>query len=203
MNLGPNKKQSSRTPQTLYPVILTVPPQTTDLEPRERVTYLSRHARQALKLSAEKSGLVLERLKKDDRGVPLPSNGIYWSLTHKPRYVGGVAAQTPVGIDIEQIRPCSENLFRKTATQQEWELAGSEADSLPIFFRYWTAKESVLKISGDGLTGLSKCRIQQIIDDRHLTVAYHGRAWHVEHLFFDNHVASIVKDTDTIEWTVG
>ena len=104
---------------TIYPVILRVPEEKRDLKGREKVRYLSRYARDALSLSAEKSRIVLSRLPKDDDGIPQPVDGNYWSLTHKSEYVGGVVGRTKIGIDIEKIRSFSPGLFKKTANPEE------------------------------------------------------------------------------------
>ncbi|MBU4101004.1 MAG: hypothetical protein KKH20_06460 [Proteobacteria bacterium] len=93
--------------ETIYPVILAVPEEIRQLTGKNRVLNLSKHARQALEISAQKSCIHLSDLLKDKNGAPLPFNGNYWSLTHKPDYVGGVVASTRIGIDIEKIRPCS------------------------------------------------------------------------------------------------
>jgi 4'-phosphopantetheinyl transferase len=184
----------------IYPVILSVPVGAKDLTRRARVKYLSRHARRALEISAEKSGVKLGELIKEDNGSPLPFNGNYWSVTHKPEYVGGVIASEQIGIDIEKIRPCSKGLFKKTADDREWALA--DTDSLTLFFRYWTSKEAVLKAGGAGLTDLSKCRIVKIIDDNNLIINYKNKKWFVEQFFFKGHVASVIKTTSHIEWTI-
>jgi len=188
--------------QTIYPVILAVPDEVGDFKPRDRVQFLSRHARLALKLSAQKSNLPLGKLKQDENGAPLPSNGIYWSITHKTQYVGGVVAPAPIGIDIERIRKCAPGLFAKTAGDREWALAESEQDSLLTFFRYWTSKEALVKTSGSGLKDLLKCQVTRIIDDRHLKIRYSGREWLIEHFYFDQHIASITQDTNQIEWAL-
>lgn len=188
-----------RTP-ILYPVILAVPDKEQKLTGREKVANLSNHARRALEISAQKSCIELGDLTKNENGAPLPFGGNYWSLTHKPRYVGGVIAPTQIGIDIEKIRPCSEALFRKTANESEWGL--SDADSFKLFFRYWTSKESVLKASGTGIRDLSKCRIVQIIDHNHLVINYEDRKWLIEHFYFDGHIASVVKNDFDVEWTI-
>ena len=135
-------------------------------------------------------------------GAPLPLNDIYWSITHKTRYVGGVVAPTPVGIDIERIRECSRGLFAKTAGDREWNLADAQKSSLLTFFRYWTSKEALVKTSGSGLKDLLKCQVTQIIDDRHLKIRYSGREWLIENFYFDQHIASITQDTYQIEWTL-
>jgi 4'-phosphopantetheinyl transferase len=191
--------QTRPRPAIIYPVILAVPDKEQQLKGREKVSFLSKHARKALEISAKKSRLQLTDLKKDEKGVPLPFNGHYWSLTHKSKYVAAVIASTPIGIDIEKIRSCSKALFRKTARDSEWKL--SDTDPFILFYRYWTSKESVLKASGTGIRDLSKCRIIQIIDDNHLVIDYRNQEWLLEHFYFDRHIASIVKNDFHVEWT--
>jgi 4'-phosphopantetheinyl transferase len=188
--------------QILHPVILAVPEEVREYKPKDRVTFLSKHARKALELSAEKSGISRLELKKDENGVPLPFDGTYWSITHKTEYVGGVVSPDPIGIDIEKIQPCSRGLFKKTAGDTEWDLADRIEDDFSTFYRYWTSKEAVLKATTTGIKDLLKCRIHDILDDQHLRIDYHDKRWHVEHFFFDDHIASIVQNDFTIEWTI-
>ncbi len=183
----------------IHPVILVVPDKKRQLTGREKVSFLSRHARRALEISAQKSRIQLGDLKKDENGVPLPFNGNYWSITHKTGYVAGVIAREKIGIDIEKIRPFKEALYRKTAHDREWGL--SDADKIILFFRYWTSKESVLKASGTGIRDLLKCRIERIIDDNRLVINYKEQRWHIEHFYFNGHIASVVKNNVDVEWT--
>ncbi len=183
----------------IYPVILPVPENKLALKGRDKVEFLSRHARRALAISVGKAGMVLDVFPKDADGVPVSVNGIHWSLSHKSLYVCGVAAWRPVGIDIEKIRPCSEALFDRIAREGEWETAGGK--SFDSFFRYWTAKEAVLKATGDGIKGLSRCRVIRIVDDTHLVITYTGREWIIEHLFFNGHIASVTKSGYDPQWT--
>ena len=199
MDKIPNHKSQTQNP-TLYPVILPVPERVKSFKPRDRVIYLSRHARRALEMSAAKSEITLGDLSKGENGAPLPFNGIYWSISHKPDFVGGVVALHRIGIDIERIKPCSDALFRKTANDDEWTLAGPAGKSLNLFFRYWTAKEAVLKAAGTGLKDLSTCRVRRITSDLHLLIEYQDHSWQIEHFFFNNHIASIVSGADHIDW---
>lgn len=185
----------------IYPVILPVPIEARGLSPGRRGRFLSRHAREALRRSAERMRVDLGPLEKDARGAPLPANGLYWSVTHKPEYVGGVVAPTPVGLDLEKIRPCSEALFRKTAAAQEWALADGRDREL-LFFRYWTAKEAVLKTGGEGIKDLSRCRVRRVVDAAHLLLDYAGRPWTVEQVFFDGHIASAAARGVRLEWVL-
>jgi 4'-phosphopantetheinyl transferase len=185
---------------TIYPVILAVPEADQHLKTRKRVENLSFHARKALDISAEKSGVVVTSLLKDEHGAPLPFDGNYWSVTHKPAYVGGVIGSKRIGIDIEKIRTCSPALFKKTANDSEWKL--SNEDAFTLFFRYWTAKESVLKASSAGIRDLSKCRVVHVMDTNHLVIDYQDKAWIIEHFFFNGHIASVVKYDVNVKWTL-
>ncbi len=167
---------------------------------REKVRALRHRAREALEISAQKSGVVLGELKKNKNGAPIPFNGIYWSLTHKSKYVAGVTCPEQIGIDIEEIRPCPAPLFDKIADSREWRLI--DEDKFKSFFRYWTSKEATLKAVGTGLTELSKCHIERVIDDVHLITQHRGVRFHIEHHFFKGHIASIVTNSFQVIWTL-
>jgi 4'-phosphopantetheinyl transferase len=188
--------------KTLFPVIVKIPEKEASLKGRHLVSALKKYARISLALSAEKSGVTLPaHLEKDENGAPVLLNGIHWSLSHKPEFAAGVVAPARTGIDIEKIRPYSKALEKKTAGPEEWHLKNAET-SERFFFRYWTAKESVLKATGKGLKALSSCRVEKIHDERHLTIACMGKNWHIETFYFNDHVASIVKNDYSIVWSV-
>jgi len=185
--------------QTIHPVILAVPDKARQLTGREKVSFLSRYARKAVEISAQKNGIQLGDLKKDEHGVPLPFDGNFWSVTHKTGYVAGVIARESIGIDLEKLRPVKEALFRKTAHDSEWAL--SDTKNTVLFFRYWTSKESVLKASGTGIRDLLQCRIERIIDNNVLVINYKEQHWDIEHFYFNGHIASVVKNNVDVEWT--
>ena len=194
-----NKAMQLKKATALQPVIMPVPAAHRQLRGREMVAALRHHARNALAHSARFSRMTLGALKKDGNGAPLPSNGVYWSLSHKRAYVAAVVAPHPVGIDIEALRPTSAGLRRRIASADEWALAPEVSDTL--FFRYWTAKEAVLKAVGRGLAALESCRIHKIVDDTHIEVSYDGAVWHiVQHWTEDNHIVAVTAANDDIEW---
>jgi len=166
---------------------------------REKVAVLRKAARAALRRSARDSGMVLGDLEKNDAGAPLPSNGVHWSLTHKESYVAAVTSPVPIGIDIEKDRPCSEGLYQRIAGPAEWKLASQMTQRL--FFRYWTAKEAVLKAVGQGMVGLSRCHIAKILDDTRMELTYDGSLWRVAQCWVArDHIVTVTVDDADIEW---
>jgi 4'-phosphopantetheinyl transferase len=185
---------------TLYPVVLSVPDEGRSLSGRDKVVSLSKHARQALEISAKKSRIKVKSFLKNSDGIPQPFDGNYWSITHKPEYVGAVVAPKKVGVDIEKIRAFSKGLLRKTADDSEWRLI--DADPNILFFRYWTAKEAILKAVGTGVRDLLKCRIVEIVSDTKLIATYMDQDWMIDHLFFDGHIASVVSNSFDVSWSL-
>jgi 4'-phosphopantetheinyl transferase len=184
---------------TLFPVVMPVLEARHKLSGKEQVAHLSQIAREALKLSAEKSRARLGDLLKDEKGAPCPVAGTYWSLSHKPKYVAAVVSKDKVGIDIEEMQPRAESLFAHVASDEEWELKEKSWDT---FFRYWTAKEATLKVIGIGISGLKTCRIISVPDENHITLDYKGQFFLVEQLRYKNHIVSVLKDDNQIEWVV-
>jgi 4'-phosphopantetheinyl transferase len=186
------------TETTLYPVILPVPESEQERSGRDMVRFLSRHARTALRHSCQKSGLTLDTLPKDDKGGPLPVDGVYWSLSHKTEIVGGVASPQPVGLDLETVRPVRDALLSKVADETEWRLAGGKNER--TFFRLWTAKEAVLKAVNKGMAGLSRCRVIEIMDDTRMILTYDTLIWPVAHKWFSDHVAAVTTHHFNVTW---
>lgn len=156
-----------------------------------------RRAREALLQSCIASGLASGPFEKDERNVPIPFGGTYWSISHKTRYVAGVVSSSPVGIDLEKIAPRENGLFDYLADEAEWGLAGNR--EWETFFRYWTAKEAVLKATGAGLSHLKHARIHRVLDAERLIIQYGDRLWPVHHYRFQDHLVSLAHDGE-IRW---
>lgn len=159
----------------LYPVIMKLPSFLPGMSGSEKKKELSKFARHALKLSAERSNVTPRIPEKDRNRVPQPTDGLYWSVSHSSQCVAAVVAPYAVGIDIEQIRDVSTLLKEQIASEAEWDLTPENDPTL--FFRYWTAKEAVLKAAGHGLSGLAHCAVTQIIDDVQIRLTYHDTSW--------------------------
>lgn len=161
---------------------------------------LSCYARHSLRISGELAGFYPKTLDKGELGEPLPSDGIYWSISHKPAYVAGVVATFPVGIDIETIKPVSGALVKRICSEDEQRLF-SGLDSVESFFRCFTAKECVVKALGNGLKGLSDVRIASVPQALTLMLECERVLYRVRHLMVDSHLASVIQGNhDTVVW---
>jgi len=155
----------------------------------------------SLKASGKLSGFFPEKLLKGDNGRPLPSNGVFWSLSHKNGYAAGLVSKSPAGIDIEKIKNISDPLFQRIVSNREKKCFEIN-DQKIIFFRCFTAKEALLKYVGIGLAGLADVNVIKVKDFYNLILVYQGIKYKVEHIFFDKYIASIVKDNYKIKWHI-
>ena len=171
-------------------MLLPVAADKRNLAGREKVAYLSAFAREALGLSAREAGIALGTLAKNDAGAPLPSNGYFWSLAHKSNYVTAVAADVAIGIDLEKTRSVTSGLYRRIAGEDEWGL--SDDDREHLFYRYWTAKEAVLKVAGTGIRELAYCRIAVVPAEEWIHLDFKGEPFIVRQFYHDQHVISVV-----------
>ena len=93
---------------------------------------------------------------------------LHFNLSHCPAAAACVVSDSPVGIDIETVRPLREALARRVLSEQEWASLNhplSPVHSSEIAFtRLWTMKESLSKLIGYGLT-LDWSRLQTLLDD--------------------------------------
>jgi 4'-phosphopantetheinyl transferase len=184
---------------TLFAVVMPIEEADHSLPGKDRVERLSKLAREALRVSAEKSGVVLGEMRKDADDVPCQCHGYYWSVSHKPKCVAGVVGAERIGIDLEEVKPRDEGLFRLVASDEEWTMVGK---SWANFFRYWTAKEAVLKAAGIGIGGLKGCAVAAVPDDRNVLLRYEGQMYAVEQMYYNSHIISVLKNDNRVDWIV-
>jgi 4'-phosphopantetheinyl transferase len=92
----------------------------------------------------------------------LPGPGASWVPEFNLSHTSGVAIlavarDTPVGVDIERIRPVTEldDLMARFLSPRERDEISRvpAAERLDAFYRCWTRKEAILKAAGIGLSG--------------------------------------------------
>jgi len=76
---------------------------------------------------------------------------IHFNLSHCKTAVACAVSTSPVGIDIEHIKPVSDKVTGRILTQQEFSQFKLAPDPNEFFCKIWTIKESYQKLSGDGL----------------------------------------------------
>lgn len=98
-------------------------------------------------------------IKKGPYGKPyFADSGIQFNISHcRGMVVCAVSREWELGIDVENIRPFKEAVARRIMSEREFQELLVSPDQNKFFFRAWTYKESVVKLSGNGIRGsLSK-----------------------------------------------
>ena len=111
---------------------------------------LLRHA-----LHSEGLGEVPMAFTYGTQGKPyFNGSGVSFNLSHSGEYVVCALAPYEVGCDVEQITPIDLNIARRFFFRSEYDdiaAQTTEAARNELFFRYWTLKESFMKVTGLGM----------------------------------------------------
>ncbi|MBR2484163.1 MAG: 4'-phosphopantetheinyl transferase superfamily protein [Oscillospiraceae bacterium] len=101
---------------------------------------------------AKKSGKAPQDIviRREKSGKPTADEG-YFSISHSGSLVVCAVSDKPVGVDVECIRKPLLRVAQRYFTEEEKKLL-QEDDSQ--FWRVWTGKEALCKLSGEGLAGL-------------------------------------------------
>ena len=98
-----------------------------------------------------KCGFSQDDILISDNGRPY-IDGIDFNVSHSGDYVVMVISdEASVGCDIELMRDRSVSPAQKYFSDAEKAWIDSEADKIPAFYRIWTARESYIKLTGEGI----------------------------------------------------
>lgn len=104
-----------------------------------------------------------------EQGKPyLTKSSIHFNLSHSHKLAVYAISLSPVGIDVEYIRPLeieqlSQRFFSSRESAYIYHLPPPKQ---PLaFFRFWTAKEAYLKATGEGLKSLQQVEVS-LWDDK-------------------------------------
>ena len=78
-------------------------------------------------------------------------DGVHFNLSHCPEAAVCVIDTKPVGIDVEAPLPLDGDLLGRVMSAREREDILSAPDPVLAFLCLWTRKESLLKLTGEGL----------------------------------------------------
>jgi 4'-phosphopantetheinyl transferase len=107
-----------------------------------------------LRLALEKMGAParFDDLLYTPQDKPYFPAGPHFNISHSGnRVVCLLSTQGRVGIDIEAITPIAFDDFQTQFTPAEWEAIRHSPSPTAAFYRFWTAKESLIKADGRGL----------------------------------------------------
>ncbi len=76
---------------------------------------------------------------------------IHFNISHCREAAICVLSNQPIGVDIESIREYKESLVRYTMNDAEIDEITHSQNPALAFIRFWTMKEAVLKLSGEGI----------------------------------------------------
>lgn len=99
-------------------------------------------------------GLNPASLLKGPQGRPLSPGTTDFNLSHSGEGTVLAVSDHPVGCDLERLRIPPASFARRffSDEEQRWICGQSGMRQAEAFFRIWTARESYLKLTGEGLT---------------------------------------------------
>ena len=106
---------------------------------------------------------------------------IHFNFSHSGNVVLCAIDNQPVGVDIEMPRKITPSLIAYTMNEDERAIIESAPDQLMTFLSFWTKKEAVLKLTGEGIRSDLK------------TVLAKPELYHIETITTDKYVYSIAK----------
>lgn len=143
-----------------------------------------------LRLALQNAGYEpdLSRLRYTPEQKPFLPEGPAFNLSHSGNRVICLAGgQAPLGIDIESLSPLPFDDFQPQFTENEWAAIRDAPSPLHAFYRFWTAKESILKADGRGL-GIP---LQSIDLSASMIVTLDNTTWAVHELpLFDGYACA-------------
>jgi 4'-phosphopantetheinyl transferase len=125
-------------------------------------------------------------LRYGEHGKPyLTDNSMFFNISHSGEYVILAVSEHEVGADIERIRPYKQSVAARCFTPREREFLKDEGTD-EAFYRVWTAKESIVKACGAGLSmPLNSFCVMPPDTSPHII---DGREWYLNYFKHDTYI---------------
>ena len=123
----------------------------------------------------------LNLIKYNEYNRPYFNSDIDFNISHSGDYVVcAIGKNLRLGVDVEKVNEIEFKDFRGVMTNEQWRDIKEDIYPKRAFFKYWTAKESVIKADSRGL--LIPLKDLHLLDN---TVSYDNSIWYLNHLNFD------------------
>lgn len=144
---------------------------------RMRVEVNRHRSLAATALAARMLGVAVSAIETDEAGRPaIAGDGRYLSISHSGDTVAVAISDTPVGIDVERLRPVEERLVNYVCTpaERQFVLTAADDERTRRFFAVWTAKEALFKRDGGSLRAIdtlaAEKQVATVLDGCFVTV---------------------------------
>lgn len=130
-------------------------------------------------------------LEKDENGRPIPiiweMHQIFWSISHSENYVAFIVSDKLTGIDIAEYKERDDSLL-DIHWDQDYEIFWGK--NWNNFYILWTAKESIIKVSGWWLEDVKRISLIDMESNNISTFVFHGKTFKIQTLFLDTVIIS-------------
>ena len=104
-------------------------------------------------LSQNSAGEYAVEYVGNEKPVLRSEKSLYFNISHSGDYVVAALSKDEVGCDIQEIRPYNPKVAGRNYCENERRLIEDSENKDEVFIRFWALKESVLKLTGKGLSG--------------------------------------------------
>ena len=137
----------------------------------------------------------LEDVEFSASGKPTLPN-LEFNISHSDsQVVCAFSRSGSIGVDLEKVKPVDFNDFTSMFTANEWKAIHSSANSLQIFYWFWTRKESIIKA-----LGLSLSYLHQIeLDVSSTEFIVDGKTWFLRELEIGQDFIAMICSANEID----
>lgn len=133
-------------------------------------------------------------IKTSLNGRPYVNSEFDFNISHSGNFIiCAICKEANVGIDIEMIRPVELLDFRHVFSETEWNQIINCKNKLRTFYKFWTQKEAISKVKGEGLN--ASLKDISIDDDR---AVYKGTFYHLKRIEIKETYESCIASTKPV-----
>lgn len=139
---------------------------------RRRMVFADLCLRELLceKFKAQAGEVHIYNLSSGKPVAEVKGKEVFVSISHSGDFAAACISDKPVGIDIEAERAVKRSFVMRAFSEDEisFILSCSEDESLSAeelkrFLSLWTTKEALVKLTGEGLKGLRKAEVKELL----------------------------------------